>query len=149
MPIPALAADYLFVGPAILARLNAEVPAWPVDLCERPEQVLEEDRRARVLMVMWGGDRFDTAPGGQARDGASQIMYQQWLAIVAVNNLGKQPDARQRDIGATMSAVHKALAGWQPPDAVTPLRRTTARLQPLFTKSKAIYPLAFEIRLSL
>lgn len=149
MATPALVDDYLFVAPRIAARLEAQLPDTPVDVCETAEQVLKADRRARVLMVMWAGDRVDPGDAGRARDGASQLVHQRWLVVLGINNVAKGADARNLAAGPLLSRVHRALAGWTPEGAARPLRRASAPLKPTFTESKAVYPLGFEITLTL
>jgi hypothetical protein len=149
MGLPALAADYLFVAPLIAARLESQLPDTPVDVCETTDQVLKADRRARVLMVLWAGDRVDAGDNGRAREGASQLVHQRWLVVLALNNVAKGADARNLAAGPLLSRVHRALAGWAPEGAPRALRRASAPLQPTFTESKAVYPLGFEITLTL
>ena len=149
MGLPALAADYLFLGPLIARRLEAEVPDIPVDVCETAEQVFAADKRPYVLMVMWVGDRFLESEGGRAVNGASQVMYQRWLVLLALNHVGKEKDARHLKAGPWMSLVHKALAGWTPEGAARSMRRATAAMRPDITPQKAIYPMGFEISLTL
>jgi len=45
--------------------------------------------------------------------------------------------------------VHQALAGWTPEGAYTPLVRANAGARPDINRNKALYPLGFEIELSL
>jgi hypothetical protein len=149
MGLPALAADYLFLAPLIAARLEDQVGDIPIDVCETPEQVLQADKRTRVLMVLWAGDRVDTGADGSARGGASQLLHQRWLVMLGISNAGKTADARNLAAGPLLSKVHKALAGWTPEGAGRPMRRASAPLQPTFTGSKAVYPLGFEITLTL
>lgn len=145
MGLPALAADYLFIGPLMVARLQDQVVDIAVEMVERPEQVLEADKRARVLMVMWGGDRF----GDEARAGASQVLVQRWMVLLGLNSVAPAAAARNLAVGPMLSQVHRALAGWAPEGSPRALRRANAALQPLFTQSKAVYPLGFEVQLSL
>lgn len=153
MGLPALAADYFFVAPLLAARLLDQVPDVVVEVCETEEQVLAADRRERVLMLLWGGDRVedrDTGSGkAQAGGGNSQVLHQRWLVLLGLNNVAKGKDARQIASGPLLSQVHRALAGWVPQGAVHPVRRAAATLRPKFTESKAVYPLGFEITLSL
>lgn len=149
MGLSALAADYLFIGPLIEQRLRAQLPDIPVDLCETVEQVLAADKRQRVLMVLWASDRVDSNPDGQARAGASQMLHQRWLVMLGLANAGRTADARNLAAGPVLSQVHKALAGWTPEGAGRALRRANAPLQPTFTSTKAVYPLGFEVTLTL
>jgi hypothetical protein len=149
MGLPALAADYLFLGPLIARRLEDEVPDIPVDVCETADQVFAADKRPYALMVMWAGDRFVETEAGRANNGASQVVHQRWLVMLALNDVGKEKDARQLKAGPWMSKVHKALAGWTPEGAARAMRRATAPLRPDITPQKAIYPMGFEISLTL
>lgn len=145
MGLPALAADYLFIGPLIVARLVDQVPDIAVDLVERADQVLKADQRSKVLMVMWAGDRFND----EARQGASQQVQQRWLAILALNNVGKLAASRSNAAGQLLSQVHLALAGWAPEGSPRPLKRANAPMAPTFTDTKAVFPLGFEVQLTL
>jgi hypothetical protein len=149
MAVPALAADYLFLAPLVAARLAERMPELPVDICETADQVLAADRRQRVLMVLWAGDRIDPGENARARDGASQLLHQRWLVVLALQNVARSPDARHLAAGPLLSQVHQALAGWVPEGSARAMRRANAPLQPSFTASKAVYPLGFEITLTL
>lgn len=146
MGLPAVAENYLFIGPLIQQRLQQLVGDVPVDLVERTEQVLDADKRVRVLMVMYGGDRFDVGPNGRTVN--SQLVYQRWLVFLATNNVGKGQAARLAPLGPLLSTVHKALAGWVPQGAVHAMQRANGP-QPTFTDSKAVLPLGWEINLSI
>jgi hypothetical protein len=149
MALPALLEDYLFLGPLLRERLLAEVPDVPVDLCETVEQVLAADKRARVLMVLWAGDFFPDAAGAEAGAGKSVVLRQRWLVSLALNNAAPAKDARNRGAGQLMSAVHRAVSGWQPEGAYRAFRRANAPLRPDINAAKAIYPMGFEIQLNL
>lgn len=138
--------DYFFIGPRIVARLALHVPELPAEVVERPEQLLEADKRSAVLAVMWAGDRFNVGPNGRVLDGA--MVYQRWLVILGSNNVGKAAAARAAAAGPLMSRVHRALAGWRPEDCVYPMLRTNG-VAPTFTEHKAVLPLGFEIQLAL
>ena len=145
MGLAALQADYLFLGPLIAARLADQVPDVPVSVVETTAQLLAEDRRSRSVMVMWAGDGF----GDRAGNGKHQQITQRWLVILGLNNVAPGTDARHQVAGPVMSQLHAALAGWTPDECNTPLKRAPATLRPDFTKTKALYPLGFEINLSL
>jgi hypothetical protein len=149
MATPALLDDYLFLGPLLQARLVDQVPDVPVDVCETAQQVLAADRRPLVLMVMWAGDRFDETERGRAGNGASQVVLQRWLVMLALNNASPEKDARHLRAGPLLSAVHKALAGWTPEGSSRAMRRANAAMRPDMTPQKAIYPMGFELQLTL
>lgn len=145
MGLPALLADYLFLGPLIAERLADQVPDVPVSVIETTAQLLAEDRRQRSVMVMWAGDAF----GDSAGHGRFQKITQRWLVVLGLNNVAPATDARHQVAGPMLSQLHQALAGWTPPDCNTPLQRAQAQMRPDFTKTKALYPLGFEINLTL
>lgn len=149
MALPALAADYLFLGPLIEARLKDQVPDVPVDVCETVDQVLAADTRQLVLMVMWAGDHFPETEAGRALAGASQKVQQRWLVMLALNNVAQAKDARHLRAGGLLSKTHAALAGWVPPGCTNAMRRVNAPLRPDINARKAIYPMGFGIQLSL
>jgi hypothetical protein len=120
------------------------VADMPVEVVETIEQVLASDNRAQVLSVMWAGDSF-----GDRAAKASQVIAQRYVVVLAMNNVSARPDARQLKAGPLLSKVQRALAGWVPAGAVNPLRRVNAPMRPSFHKTKALYPLGFEIELSL
>lgn len=149
MGLPALEADYLFLGPLIVARIKAEVAdLQTVEHVETGEQILRE-QRAKVGLVMWSGDVFDTTEMGRAGAGASQLVRQRWMVAVMLNNAGQAQAARHTVAGPLLSQVHKALAGWQPEGAGRTFRRAQAGLPPQFTPTHGMYPLGFEITLAL
>ncbi len=143
MGLPALHADYLFAAPLIKARLEEQVPDTPVEVCETVEQLLAADRRECVVMVMWAGERFGAGVA------THQQVSQRWLVILALNNVGLLPDARQVRAGPMLSRLHRALAGWKPEGAVRSFERAQADMRPDIRPQKALYPLGFELSLNL
>lgn len=146
---PAFVENYLFVGPLIAARLVDQVEGLPADHIEAASQLVGDDQRRQVAKVMWAGDRVDTSDSGRARDGASQIVHQRWLVALLLRNEGQQLDARHATAGPLLSRIHRALAGWVPEGGMRPLRRAQAPLSPTLTEVHAVYPLGFEITLTL
>jgi hypothetical protein len=140
MGLPALQDDYLFVLPLIAKRLADQVPDIPVEVVETADQVFAADQRARVLMVMWAGEGI-----GQA----GRTTQQRYLVLLGLRNVATAKDARQAGAGPLMSQVHRALVNWVPPGAVNKMRRATAAMRPDIRKDKALYPLGFELELSL
>lgn len=139
--------DYLFVGPLLVAHLAAVLPDVPVELVERPDQVLQADQRPFVVKVMWAGDAVDAVESG--RTVTSQMVRQRWLVLLAQNNPSPLPNARTTAAGPTLSKVHKALHGFTPEGAGRPMKRAGASMAATFTNTQAICPLGFEITLPL
>lgn len=144
MSLPALLTDYLFIGNLLAARLRDLVADVPVEVVESPDQLMRADNRARVLYVLWAGDRFGERAGGR-----SQQMWQRWLVVLAIKNVGAQADARQAKAGPLLSQVHRAVVGWTPEGAVLTFGRADSPLRPDIRKDLALYPLGFDIQLSL
>lgn len=146
----ALLADYLFLGPLIEEQLAAQVANVPVEGIETMSQARDDqDLRARVLYVMWGGDRFDTSSTGTASNGSSQKLMQRWIVWLKVRNTSvANKDARNAGAGPLLSAVHKALAGWRPEGSQRALLRTQGPA-PDYQAASGLYPLSFEINLVL
>lgn len=144
MGLPAVAQDYLFVGPQLVAALASL--GVPTELVESAEQLTERDQRATVLGVMWAGDTV----GDDARSGGSQLVHQRWLVLLMINNAGQAAAARSGRAGPLLSQVHSALAGLSVPGAGgRKLRRASANLSPQLTPTRALFPLGFEITLAL
>lgn len=144
MGLAAAAANYLFVGPELVTKL--EPLGLPVDLIETADQLMERDQRATVLGVMWAGDQV----GDDGRGGASQLINQRWLVLLMLNNAGAAPAARSGKAGPLLSQVHQALAGYAVPGAGNrKLARATASLTPQLTATRALFPLGFQITLAL
>jgi hypothetical protein len=144
MGLAALKQDYLFVLPLMQARLADQVPDIPVDIVETVEDVLAADHRANVLMVMYAGELV-TANAARV----STALTHRYLVLVALSNVAKGTNSRNRKAGPLMSATNQALVGWTPEGAATPMRRASTPTRPDFTKTKALYPMAFEIDLNL
>ncbi len=149
----ALAADYLFLDALLQARLRQrldeafEPGAVPVEGVEQLSQAVDaQDMRARVVYVMWGGDRFpDNVALGTA-------IRQRWLVLLRVRHGAAgalQRNARNRNAGELLSLLHLAVAGWAPDGANS---RSFSRAQgpaPSYSTASALYPLAFDISLHL
>ncbi|MCW5657447.1 MAG: hypothetical protein KIT60_07070 [Burkholderiaceae bacterium] len=147
----AAAADYLFIGPLIEQRLRAQIGEnVPVEGVEHMAQARDaQDLRELVLYVMWGGDSFAGGEASRARGGESQRVFQRWIVWLRVRNASvANKAARSTRAGPLLSAVHKALAGWTPEGAFRPLLRTQGPA-PDYQAASGLYPLAFEINLSL
>ena len=141
----AIHTDHLFVGEQILERLRAQVPGLPVEGVEQLAQVGKEDLRPRSAFVLWHGERYS---GVVPRTGTVEVV-QTWLVLLHVRHVAAHDQAaRNRQAGPLLSQLHRALAGWTPPGAFSPLQRVTGG-SPDYTIKSALYPLAFEQKLGL
>jgi hypothetical protein len=149
MGCAALAADYLFAGPLIEARIAEQVPDVPTAGVEALAQLGAEDLRPRAAFVMWGGDRFDTSDAGRSGLGRGQMVTQRWVVWLYVRHVSPvNMAARNRAAGAYLSKIHKALAGWQPEGADRKLARGQGTA-PNYSPQSGLYPLTFELTLTL
>lgn len=145
----ALLADYLFVGARVRQRLAETLPSVPVEGIEELVQLGAEDMRSRAVFVLWGGERFDASATGRAGAGTSQLLTQSWLVWLHVRHASQvDRDARNTVAGPLLATIHKALAGWTPEGAHRPLLRGASRT-PSYRKTNALYPLGFDITLTL
>jgi hypothetical protein len=139
--------DYLFVGPLIQQRLRDQLPELPVEGIEEMALAGDQDRRQRVVYVMWGGERFSD-PGGR---GTAVGLQQTWLVLLNVRHVAsaaRDKDARNTTAGPLISALRLALAGHQLPGTHRPLSCVPGP-RPSYTKESALYALAFELPLGL
>ena len=147
----ALQADYLFLGPLLEQWLRSEIGEnIAVEGVESMAQARDaQEQRELVLYVMWGGDRIDPSQTGRAGAGTSQRIMQRWVVLVRVGTPNKTAKAaRNTRVGPLLSAVHKAVAGWQPEGCYAPFVRTQGPA-PDYAPASGLYPLAFEINLVL
>jgi hypothetical protein len=138
--------DYLFVGQLIQQRLREQLPEVPVEGIEEMALAGDQDRRQRVVYVMWGGERFSD-PGGR---GTAVNLEQTWLVLLNVRHVAgaRDKDARNSTAGPLISAVHMALAGHKLEGTHRPLSRVPGP-RPSYTKDSALFALAFELPLGL
>lgn len=150
MANPNVLLDYLFLGPLIEERVRAVVPDLDsVDGIEALSQAVETNVVAQRVFVQWGGEQFNTTDAGRSGGGANQIVTHTWVVILAKRHASQTDrSARNHSAGATLSALHKALAGWTPEGAYKPLRRANGP-KPNYNANVALYPLSFSIDLSL
>lgn len=151
----ALQVDYLFVGARIRERLADQVlqlatPGSIVDVENLSEQAIQRGVSDAIAFVGWDGDQFETGEQARAGGGRSQAMRQVWTVLVAVRNAAQQDgNARNVTVGPLLGAIHKALAGWAPPGGFRPLLRVPGRRPPQYASNVGLYPLTFEISLTL
>lgn len=142
MPLPA---DYLIAGPLIMQRLRDEVPALrqvlPLeDLSRLPESAVASP----FAYVMYDGDEVLEGEG-RARQGASQLVRQRWLVVLAIRNAAQAATARiatDEAAGPLISKLIAALAGWTVEPFRAGLYRITAP-RVSYGANSALYPLLF------
>jgi len=95
--------------------------------------------------VIYDGDRLGDS-GGR---GQAQIVFQRWLAVLAVRNARGQATGEgvAAEAGPVLGAMIVALSGWAPSPEHQPLVRVAAP-RPGFSPALGFYPLAFETQIS-
>jgi hypothetical protein len=146
MANPFLAENYLFMQGLICARLNELLPALVVRNVDSMNNVLETELRDTVAFVLWEGDRLRD----QARAGASTKITQKFTVMLAVANARQNDEAAiNSDAGPLLSKVHAAISGWAPEQALgNSFKRTNGRA-PVYSPNAGLYPLTFEIDLTI
>ncbi len=148
----ALITDYFAAEKAIVDRLTAQVPGivkiyTPFDL----QGVIEASQASPALHVVYSGDVVGgTGPGQQAGAGASKIVDQRWLVVLAVRTAAAQlqdtTDIRTK-AGALIPSVLGALQGWAPVQWMRPLARISGPTAG-YSSSFAYFPFLFEGRVT-
>jgi len=157
MALPALQADYLFLGPLIVERLRDQLavqglPIAPQDIV-RVEDLAQAPGAAGVggalIFVLWDGEAFVQGDRGQASTSPAQQVSQTWTVVARVRNASQVIDDPHNAVaGRLLSAIHAALAGWVAPGAVRPLQRSQGR-RPDYQANDGLYPLSFSVSLHL
>jgi hypothetical protein len=141
--------DLYAAEPAIIARLQAEVPALrtvePASLVSglKPTDIA---KLCPAAFVVAG----DAEPAEQTDEGITILETQQWHVIVCVANIGDPADTTSTcaAAGPLIGAVRAALAGWSPAEGYTPLA-LTLREAPYFGLAYAEFPLIFQTHAAL
>ena len=147
-----LITNYFEAEAAIIARLDAEVPGimkiyTPFDL----QGVVESSQASPALHVVYSGDVVGgTNPGPQAGHGASKIVDQRWLVVLAVRTAAAQlqdTTSIRTKAGELIPRVLGALQGWQPVQWMRPLARISGPPAG-YSSSFAYFPFLFEGRVT-
>ncbi|OBS10788.1 phage tail terminator protein [Acidihalobacter prosperus] len=109
--------------------------------------VQENQQITPALHVIYNGESVPSASDMRGTYGSPQVVYQQWLVVIAVRNVKKirEGEGAREDAGPIMNAVIKALQGVQlSADFPRHLRRATPP-KPKYTTGFAYFPLAFTL----
>lgn len=140
--------NYFDPEDAIVERLRVEVPDikkiyTPFDL----QGVVESSQISPALHVVYSGDVVGGG-GTQVGAGASKIVDQRWLVVLAVRTAAAQlQDTTEirKKAGELVPRVLGALQGWQPVQWMRPLARVSGPPAG-FSSSFAYFPFMFEGR---
>ncbi len=75
------------------------------------------------ISIIFYDDEPDTAAGGSARRGQSQLSHQFWLILLSVKNVANAGTAAQQDAGLLIVQLLKALQGYSLSKEHLPLMR--------------------------
>lgn len=141
----AIDSDYLFAQAAICQRINElhpELDARPVDeMASATEQHVASPR----VFVAWAGEQVADHAGHATR---TAITHR--YTVLLVLRHAQQGDQGKRNglAGPLLSKLHQALAGHQPEGAHRPFKRVTGAA-PSYNQAVGIYPLSFELQITL
>jgi hypothetical protein len=140
MPTPR---HYLMAGELIVARLRSQVRELrAVESIELIDQATEAKAVGPLGFVAYDGDEV-VEGAGRARQGASQLVRQRWLVIVALRSAAQgRAAAQHEEAGPLLSATVDALAAWECAPFRAPMVRVSApRVD--YGKNWTLYPLMF------
>lgn len=143
-----LITNYFEAEDAIVQRLRDSVPELkdvltPFGLAE----MMESSQNSPVAHVVYAGD---SVPGStEAGQGASRVVVQKWLVIIAVRTpraqLQKTTEIRTL-AGMIIPKVLGCLQGWAPVSWMRPLGRASGGPPAGYSSSFAYFPFMFEGR---
>lgn len=136
------AADALWPGPLLVARLLAQVPELrEVLLIDDIDPALPPTRQYPAALVML--DSF----GPQAADPQQLVAdaQQDWVVAIAVQSVAADLDRSMRAVGPLASKLIKALQGWVPDGQRNPFAWRRA-LRVSRSPSHTYYPFVFSLQ---
>ncbi len=132
--------DYMSAGPAIIARLEAQVTAVK-SVITLPDMVaaLNSTVALPALVLVYAGDDVESRAAGR-----NQVITQTWAVGVAVKNVldTRGVSNAMWAAGALKSDANVALTGWRPTTAHTALWRVDDP-EPFYLPGKVLLPLRF------
>ena len=143
-----LIVNYFEAEDAIVQRLRDNVPELkdvltPFGLAE----MMESSQGSPVVHVVYAGDNV---AGNDAGQGASRVVVQKWLVILAVRTpkaqLQKTTEIRTL-AGTIVPKVLGCLQGWAPVSWMRPLGRASGGPPAGYSSSFAYFPFMFEGRI--
>lgn len=144
-PARAIDADYLFAQTDICQRINELYPALNAAPIDEMARITEQQIASPRAFVAWAGEVI----ADDAGDGRRVLSRQKFTVLLLVRH-AQQGDAGKRNAvaGPWLANLHTALAGYKPEGAHRPLRRVSGTA-PNYPASVGIYPLTFELSISL
>lgn len=149
MPTPS--SSPLDMEPDLVARLQDELkdlePKVHILTAADLAGVMEERQLVPAVHVLFAGMR----PVDVRRDGRVSTFVTSWLVVVAVRNVrtvGSGAAARA-EVGPLVGRTYRALNGFKPAHASSPLFGAPASRGPGFSKGYQYVPLAFEANFTL
>ncbi|MDD5272898.1 MAG: hypothetical protein PHU14_09290 [Methylovulum sp.] len=118
-------ADYLSAGQLIVARLRdqlTEVPTPNIRVALSLDWLVKNALHPSIGVV-YHDDKVDTGPGGENKNGKSQVVWQIWLVLVSVRNVADAGGAAQAEAGQILAHVISVLQGYEIRKELNPLSR--------------------------
>lgn len=134
------AANALWAGPAIVARLTEQVPALrDVMMLDELDAKADGPRQLPAALVLL--DRMSpTAEGARA----TAVVQQDWLVALAVRGAGRDGDRNSQLAGPLLPQVVKALQGWAPAGQLRGLMWRPG-LRPNYGRDVSYFPMVFSL----
>ncbi len=132
--------DYMTAGPAIIARLQAQVTAAK-SVVTLPDLISALDSSIALpsLVVVYAGDDVESRAAGR-----NQVITQTWTIGITVKNVIDTRGASNAmwAAGSLKSSTNVALTGWRPTSEHTALWRVSDP-EPFYLPGKVLLPLQF------
>lgn len=141
-PVLPAAWDYLELEPLIKARLAEKVSGVHVLSAADLEGVAVAAQKAPALHVLYDMEDIPEGEGDRSSNGATQIVFQRWLVVVAVRNVADTTagTAARTQAGPLLWSVIAHMSGWKPGDRWSPFRRARAPFKPGFAEGFYFVP---------
>ncbi|MGK2898378.1 MAG: phage tail terminator protein [Burkholderiaceae bacterium] len=136
--------DALFIGPAVVQRLQAEVPALrEVLLIDDIEDRDAEPRQVPSAVVLLHALRPASVEPVQPRVPVEQL----WMVVLAIRSARRDPARITSAVGPLIAACVAALHGWVPGAANRPIGWVPGP-KPTYGGGTSYYPLVFRAQLT-
>lgn len=140
-----LIVDYFSVETDIVERIKASMPELKSVLTPfNLEDMQESSQNTPAVHVIYAGDNITQNSVGQ---GASRVITQKWLIVLAVRYSGSQLQKTSEirsNAGQLIPKLLGCLQGWKPNESSRPLVRSAGAPPPGYSAAFAYFPFMFE-----
>jgi hypothetical protein len=135
------AANALWAGPVIVARLLDQVPDLrAVLLLDEIDPKLNAPKQMPAAVVLL--DRMSPATDTQRHQ---TLVQQDWMVALAVRSAARDADRNSAQVGPLIPQVVKALQGWVPPGQLRALAWRPGT-RPSYGRDNTYWPLMFSLQ---